>query len=390
MNGQSIFFKLPIESLTVKPNTMKSSISKLVLGISALLIVNLHSNAATYNTLTNGSWNNTTNVWSTDGVTPCGCTPGATSAGNDIVINHTIDLSYNLLFNGGSIFTVNGAGSITNNKNITVNTASIEFYGTGSINKLDTEIGATVNFHPGSVLNAGTITLNDGVTTLNGAILYTGSVNIAASGVLNLTNSSRLHMVTGNFTVTGILNIGFDSCLSSNGNISIDASGSIFGSGAISSGGGLNNTGFVDVTIAWCANGGDSGMPSPENCAAADGICGAIPLPVELLYFEGTAVDNDYASLVWVTASERNNYYFSVLKSVNGKDWREFDRIDGAGNSQQEISYSTNDYNLVTGTTYYRLRQVDFDGKENYSNIIVKVMVFWLKTSVTNVQIEKI
>ena len=349
---------------------MKSSIYKLVLGIFALFLVSFSSYAVTYNTLNNGNWNDVVNVWSTDGVTPCGCTPGATSAGNDIIINHAITLNYNLLFNAGSVFTLNASGSITNNKNIIVNSATADFFGNGSINKLNTEIGANVTFHSGAVLNSGAITLDDGVITLDNAIIYSGSVNINPLGTLNITNSSRLHMVTGNFDVSGILNIGFDSCLSSNGNISVSASGSIFGAGAISSGGGMNNSGFVDLTIAWCANGGDSGMPTPENCAAADGICGAIPLPVELVFFEGKVVNDDYASLMWVTATETNNAYFSVLKSTTGSDWREIDRIDGAGNSQKAITYVSNDLNLATGTTYYRLIQVDFDGKGHYSEVI--------------------
>ena len=51
-------------------------------------------NAATYTTMNSGDWNDVVNVWSLDGgLTPCGCTPGGTSSGNDIEVNHPLTLS---------------------------------------------------------------------------------------------------------------------------------------------------------------------------------------------------------------------------------------------------------------------------------------------------------
>ena len=81
---------------------------------------------------------------------------------------------------------MNAAGAITNNKNIIVNSSTIDFFGYGSINKLTTQIGANVTFHPGAVLNSGAVTIDDGIITLDGAIVYSGSVNLKPSWHIKL------------------------------------------------------------------------------------------------------------------------------------------------------------------------------------------------------------
>jgi hypothetical protein len=84
-------------------------------------------------------------------------------------------------------------------------------------------------------------------------------------------------------------------------------------------------------------------------------------LPVELQNFE-TKCEKNNTTLVWSTASENNNDYFTIEKSLDGTSWEKIGKVNGYGNSS-----STNDYRFVDENTndeivYYRLSQTDFDG----------------------------
>jgi hypothetical protein len=92
-------------------------------------------------------------------------------------------------------------------------------------------------------------------------------------------------------------------------------------------------------------------------------------LPVVLVGFKAVK-DNDKVKINWQTASEINNDYFVVESSVNGADFEPIARIQGAGNSNTVISYEYNDIRNITDIVYYRLKQVDFDGRISYSKII--------------------
>ncbi|MBL7898925.1 MAG: T9SS type A sorting domain-containing protein, partial [Crocinitomicaceae bacterium] len=72
---------------------------------------------------------------------------------------------------------------------------------------------------------------------------------------------------------------------------------------------------------------------------------------------------------VWVTKSENNNDYFVVQRSSDGANFEDLKNIDAAGNSNEEISYSWLDENPLSGLSYYRLKQVDFDGAISFSEI---------------------
>lgn len=92
-------------------------------------------------------------------------------------------------------------------------------------------------------------------------------------------------------------------------------------------------------------------------------------LPIKLLNFNVKVVDKDYVLIDWQTASEINNDYFTIERSFNGIDWEELMRINGAGNSSYLLNYSEIDYTPYNGISYYRLKQTDFDGKFEYSEI---------------------
>ena len=100
------------------------------------------------------------------------------------------------------------------------------------------------------------------------------------------------------------------------------------------------------------------------------GECGEIvPLPVELISFDG-AVTKEGVELSWSTASEQDNSHFEIERSADGKAFEQVGKVDGHGNSNTKISYSFTDHIPLTGQSYYRLKQVDFNGQHEYSKVI--------------------
>lgn len=100
------------------------------------------------------------------------------------------------------------------------------------------------------------------------------------------------------------------------------------------------------------------------------GVPGAPPavLPVELLSFSGVD-EESYNLLTWTTATEINNDGFWLQRSINGIDFRNLDWIEGNGNSSKEQSYLFKDIEPEV-LAYYRLLQVDYDGTQDYSQVI--------------------
>ena len=114
------------------------------------------------------------------------------------------------------------------------------------------------------------------------------------------------------------------------------------------------------------------------NTVSANGVTNSIsqwtlaldltPLPIELISFNGEC-NKQTNQISWSTASEINNDYFSLEKSIDAKNFELVEQVDGAGNSNSLITYSSTD-NSPYKTTYYRLKQTDFDGSFEYSKII--------------------
>lgn len=101
----------------------------------------------------------------------------------------------------------------------------------------------------------------------------------------------------------------------------------------------------------------------------------ALTLPVELSSFTASKLD-DQILINWVTASETNNHSFVVERSYDSKEWRNIGTVSGAGTTSRISSYQLLDQTPTSGnfsfsgTIYYRLKQIDFDGTSNYSKTI--------------------
>ena len=112
----------------------------------------------------------------------------------------------------------------------------------------------------------------------------------------------------------------------------------------------------------------NAGLGLPNT--GVQGFYGTVVLPIELLWFNATnaALGVD---VEWATASEHDNAWFHVQRSVDGVDWTTIDRQAGAGNSVSERVYRSFDSDPAHGINYYRLEQEDMDGTSRLSDVVV-------------------
>lgn len=114
-------------------------------------------------------------------------------------------------------------------------------------------------------------------------------------------------------------------------------------------------------------------MTSQPNLTDTTTLCpvGVSTLPIELLSFTAYRIFDNKVKLQWRTATEINNDYFIIWKSTDGTIFSEVGKVVGAGQSKIVRDYSLIDENPGTETiVYYRLEQVDFDGKKSFSEVI--------------------
>ncbi len=119
---------------------------------------------------------------------------------------------------------------------------------------------------------------------------------------------------------------------------------------------------------------------------------GSAPLPIELVDFYALKNDNGI-ELIWKTASEINNDYFTIERASSMLDFEILGTVKGAGSSESLLDYKFNDDDPLSNN-YYRLKQTDFDGKYEYSKVIQVVfekenewIVYPNPTAVNNVNL---
>lgn len=99
-------------------------------------------------------------------------------------------------------------------------------------------------------------------------------------------------------------------------------------------------------------------------------LCSAV-LPITLINFKGIFTE-PINEITWTTSTEINNNYFIIYQSENGKEWNEITRLPGAGHSTESKNYTIYHYNPEKTINYYKLTQVDYDGKsETYGPISI-------------------
>ena len=91
-------------------------------------------------------------------------------------------------------------------------------------------------------------------------------------------------------------------------------------------------------------------------------------LPVELSSFSAF-IQGNAVNLKWQTKTETNNYGFEILRAAqnDNTNWIKIGFVNGSGNSNSPKDYSFTDKSATTGKFFYRLKQIDTDGKYEYS-----------------------
>jgi PKD repeat protein len=94
-----------------------------------------------------------------------------------------------------------------------------------------------------------------------------------------------------------------------------------------------------------------------------------LQIPVELISFSADIVGGD-VQLKWETATETNNRGFEIERSSDNKSFLAVGFVPGKGTAAEKSSYSYIDKDISEGKTWYRLKQIDFDGTYAYSGIV--------------------
>ncbi len=129
----------------------------------------------------------------------------------------------------------------------------------------------------------------------------------------------------------------------------------------------------VGTKSAIDSKGSNDGTPTNMNnsdCVASTAPINITPLPVNLLDFSAHFKGQNNVELIWATASEINNSHFEIQQSIDAENFKTIGIIEGTGNSNIIHNYNfvlENDEEFIT---YYRLKQIDFDGKYSFSEII--------------------
>lgn len=221
---------------------------------------------------------------------------------------------------------------------------------TSTWNKTPSSCNIFYIYHKVSIPNNSSISLNDVIIFIES----TGSLIVTNGETLTLTNSTIL-VESG-----GKLDIGNGSSLSlDNSTLSILDGGILTsqpsGNSVIVSNG-ITYTGQSEFNII-VAGGG----LSPDGTV----------LPIELTSFLGKRVNNTI-ELAWRTASEYNNSFVEVQRSKDGKNFEMLRQVPSktGGYSTTPLDYRVTDEQPLPGVNYYRLRQVDFDGKAHFHQVI--------------------
>jgi Secretion system C-terminal sorting domain len=280
---------------------------------------------------TTGSWETAGN-WS------------GSNIGDIITEDVTFNNSRAALINNGSNYTI-GNLTLGNSDGLTINT-------TGTLN-----VGASgtpKNFTAG---NGASLTIT-GTLIIWGDLIVVNTLSLSVSGTLIV--KGNIQMNNGaSISVTGSVSVDGDFIAGNNATVSISGGGSVNVNGDVSTG---NNANLTGPPGSFTVGGG---------CTQGSGsFCNSGTLPVELLFFNATANISN-VRLFWATASELNSDYFLVEKSDEGLDYQILLKVTAQGNSTTKVDYETFDEKPKIGRSYYRLKQVDLDGKETVYQVVL-------------------
>jgi len=265
------------------------------------------------------------------------------------------------LINKGSFITT---GNITIKKDV-INHGNIEFNNI-TIIKGDINNSWSTTFISNNSLNVNGTIINKGDFNVSGNTIIYGEVNNKATFnnygnteiVGDFHNSNAAIEVNNHSGANLYISYSLENHnnIINNGRLLVDDY--VRGNGDISGNGYLcHSDGETDPTIYYKGN---------ISC----NLCSSDPLPIELIKFDVTSIDDTQVSIKWTTATETNNDYFDVLRSEDAINFVSIKRIKGAGNSNSVLNYTFIDKNVENKTYYYAIKQTDFDSKNTMSDIV--------------------
>ncbi|HEX5000896.1 MAG TPA: T9SS type A sorting domain-containing protein [Bacteroidia bacterium] len=132
--------------------------------------------------------------------------------------------------------------------------------------------------------------------------------------------------------------------------------------GTVVPGGGGGNSNYIDICgfLVWSAGNGTASGPITWSIG---------PLPVGWLGMDVVNKPDHSALVKWATASEVNNNFFTIERSRDGIIFESIGQVSGHGTTSQFSQYAFTDHNPITGSSYYRIRQTDYDGRTSLSEI---------------------
>jgi predicted RNA-binding protein with TRAM domain len=286
-----------------------------------------------------------------------------------LTVANTLRLSSGVLTLGSNDLTLNGSLHGTDNGS---STAYINTNSTGAFIRSISTTGFDYNF-PVGLSSYAPITVNFIGGTLSSSTLASRVVSgrhpNAAAGAYIHTNLYWEMNQTG--MTNPQYNVSFTYPGVTNGPESIETEANLLPAKWSASTGWLSS-GSCAVCFAGTKL-GTSSLNTDTKTITWDGVSGfsdfggfgsgsGSPLPVELLSFNSSC-EEDYNVLTWKTASEHNSAYFDIEKSRDGEFWNVIGQQAAAGNSTELLSYQFVDAAKSISTVYYRLNQVDIDGK---------------------------
>jgi len=294
--------------------------------------------------------------------------------GSKVYIENDITVTKNLYLNSGLLY-LKG-----NTLNLGTSTQAAAIFGgdansyivaqsgtqSGFVNHKVIAVGQSYFFPIGDSLNYSPFEI-----LLNQASLSSASIRASLTLASHPAFGTESHYLTRFWTIepTGISNVNYDVEYQYSGSDVIGADAMLFpakfnaagwqsciesASNAMIGSGSVNTS---NKTLQW------SGITSFSDFTA---VGSGIALPIELLQFTAEQKEKQ-VDLNWITASETNNSHFIIERSKDTKSIEEIARLNGAGNSNAIKTYSTTDINPMEGISYYRLKQVDFNGDFSHS-----------------------
>jgi hypothetical protein len=168
--------------------------------------------------------------------------------------------------------------------------------------------------------------------------------------------------------------LGYGDCSNALTDLSVAAVSTQSGNSVINKCSSVSDVGGIDGDIP-SSGCGNFTCPSCSTTACALGedlMCASYgfvgPLPIELIYFSVATKDRQ-AILDWKTAAETNNFGFVIERSADARNWDILGFEPGHGTTVLTQNYSFLDSRPLPGYNYYRLKQIDFDGHFEYSDI---------------------